>query len=254
MIDRWEPSVPLSREQSALTVAFVSDLHWLSARSNYESHETSIRNAVSRCNVCVWGGDLFDFRWSQHANDTFAIEASLEWLDHWYRDFPETRFVFLNGNHDAHESFQVSLVDWAASRDRFEVGAECLRIGDTIWLHGDVIEGDGSADAFSHYRNQWKNKPTSGRLASLAYDVAVNARIHKAAALAAHRRKNTCMRLLRWLQRQPANQTSGVRRIVFGHTHRRINGFRIGSHEFFNGGAAIRHVPFQPIVLTVQQS
>ncbi|MGB7327044.1 MAG: metallophosphoesterase [Rubripirellula sp.] len=254
MIDRWEPSSQLSRTQSAMTVAFVSDLHWLSARSNYESHEESIRDAVRRSDLCIWGGDLFDFRWSQRSDDASAVAASLQWLDGWYGDFPETRFVFLNGNHDAHESFQTALVDWAATRDRFDLGGECLRIGDTIWLHGDVIEGDGSADAFARYRYQWKNKSTSGRLASLAYDVAVNARVHKAAAFAAHRRKNTCTRLIRWLHQQPTHQTDGVRRVVFGHTHRRINGFRIGSHEFFNGGAAIRHVPFQPIVLTVQFS
>ncbi len=67
--------------------------------------------------------------------------------------------------------------------------------------------------------------------------------------MAAHRRRATCIRLIRWMHSQPTESTEGVRRIVFGHTHRPIKGYRVGGIEFHNGGAAIRHVPFSPVTI-----
>src|SRR6056297_1750871 len=47
-----------------LTIAFISDLHLLSSRHDYARHAASVRRAIESCDVCIWGGDLFDFHWS----------------------------------------------------------------------------------------------------------------------------------------------------------------------------------------------
>lgn len=233
-------------------MTFVSDLHLFSSRSNASEHEHAIAQAIGECDLCVWGGDLFDFRWSRLGNDDATIETALSWLDDWYQRFPEVRFLFLDGNHDAHAGFAEQLTSWSQSRERFECGLNCVRVEDTLLLHGDVIEGDGSPDAFADYRDRWSGRPTAGRVASGVYDLAIATRVHRAAALAAHRKRSTCLRLMRWLNQQPDDVSRGIRRVVFGHTHRLIDGYRVQGIEFYNGGAAIRHVPFCPVNLDIR--
>ena len=243
MIKTW----PHQRSVKRLT--FISDLHLFSNRCNAEEHHDLIARTVDEADVCVWGGDLFDFRWSRLRNEEESVARALQWLDDWYTRFPATQFVFLDGNHDAHAAFNGQLTAWAAERSRFQCGLDCVRIHDTLLLHGDVIEGRGHDDAFADYRGRWQNKPVAGDMANRFYDMAIATRVHRAAAMAAHRRRATCIRLIRWMHKQPDGDTQGVRRIVFGHTHRRIRGYRCGGIEFHNGGAAIRHVPFSPVTL-----
>jgi len=243
MIEIWP------QEQSIRRLAFISDLHLFSNRCNATEHHELIERAIDDADLCVWGGDLFDFRWSRIGNESDSVRSALQWLDDWYERHEKTEFVFLDGNHDAHRAFATELNRWAQRRDRFRCGLDCLRVADTLLLHGDVIEGRGDLERFADYRVRWQNKPIASQTASNFYDVAIAARVHRAAAIAAHRRRATCIRLLRWMHDQPAEATEGVERIVFGHTHRRIEGYRCRGIEFYNGGAAIRHVPFSPVVV-----
>jgi UDP-2,3-diacylglucosamine pyrophosphatase LpxH len=243
MIEIWKQGRSVKR------LAFISDLHLFSNRCNAAEHLDLIARAVDIADLCVWGGDLFDFRWSRFRTESETVGRAIEWLDDWYRRFPATQFVFLDGNHDAHAPFARQLAQWADERSRFRCGLDCVRIRDTLLLHGDVIEGNGCPVAFADYRGRWQNKPVAGEMANRLYDAAVAARVHRAAAIAVHRRRATCIRLIRWMHGQPENLTRGVERIVFGHTHRRIRGYRCGGIEFHNGGAAIRHVPFTPVII-----
>lgn len=245
MIEQWPVADTVRR------VTFVSDLHLFSSRSNASEHHELIRASIEGSDLCVWGGDLFDFRWSRLTDEKATIRQALTWLDNWYEQFPSTPFLFLDGNHDAHAEFSNQLAAWSSARHRFDCGLNCIRVGDTLMLHGDVIEGGGTPDAFADYRDRWSDKPTAGRMASGVYDLAIATRVHRAAAVAVHRKRSTCLRLMRWMHRQPADATDGIRRIVFGHTHRRIDGYRVQGIEFHNGGAAIRHVPFAPVKLTI---
>jgi UDP-2,3-diacylglucosamine hydrolase len=246
MITQW------STEQDLKRLSFISDLHLFSDRCNASEHAELITRTIDDTDLCVWGGDLFDFRWSRMGSERASVSRAIGWLEDWYERFPSKQFIYLDGNHDAHGPFRQALAEWARRRDRFDCGMDCVRIDNVLLLHGDVIEGKGNLDAFADYRGRWENKPVASNVASSVYDMAVAARVHKAAAMAAHRRRATCIRLLRWMHQQPADATDGIRRIVFGHTHRRIDGYRVGDIEFFNGGATIRHVPFSPVVLDLE--
>ena len=248
MIEIW----PAERDVRRLT--FISDLHLFSNRCNVREHHSLIESSIEKSDTCIWGGDLFDFRWSRLQNEDVSVTRALEWLSDWCERFPGKQFIYLHGNHDAHEPFSEALHEWAVGKKQFACDLNCIRIKDTLFLHGDVIEGKGSQEDFAAYRGRWQNKPVASKVASGFYDVAIAARAHKAAAMAAHRRKSTCLRLLHWLHQQPDPSTTGLRRIVFGHTHRRIDGYRLEEIEFFNGGAAIRHVPFAPVMLSFDPS
>lgn len=243
MIEFWPT------ESSIRRLAFISDLHLFSSRCNVDEHHEMIDRAINDCDLCVWGGDLFDFRWSRLKNESESVERALTWLEDWYIHYPTTQFVYLDGNHDAHLAFSNELTRWSEQRSRFTCGLDCIRVHDTLLLHGDVIEGKGDLDRFADYRVRWQNKRNASQVANNIYDVAIATRVHRAAAFAAHRRRATCIRLMHWMHGQPDEDTLGVRRIVFGHTHRRIRGYRLQGIEFHNGGAAIRHVPFSPVEL-----
>ncbi len=218
----------------------------------------------------MWGGDLFDFCWSCEGDGPKSRELAIEWLDRWKREFPEKTFVYLTGNHDAQTEFQDALAEWAGGSGQargaslqhprlsiepaaVHVGLDAIRIGDCLMVHGDVIEAGGIDAGLAAYRSRWQHDRTGTHrpptIRNSLYNVAVNARLHLATAGVAHRRKNSCLRLLRWTRNQPDWVDDGVRRIVFGHTHRRLRGVRIAGYEFYNGGATIKHVPFAPIVL-----
>lgn len=252
------------------SVAFISDLHLLSSRCNYADHEIAVRKAVESAEVVVWGGDLFDFCWSCQGDGPTSRKLAIRWLDDWKREFPTKTFVYLNGNHDAQPEFQAALAEWAGDGTQSQsdssqpsqlpilpaavhVGLDAIRIGDCLMVHGDVIEGGGIDAGLAMYRSRWQHERTGTHqppaVRNGLYNVAVNARLHLATAGVAHRRKNSCLRLLRWTRSQPNWVSDGVRRIVFGHTHRRLSGVRISGYEFYNGGATVKHVPFAPIVL-----
>lgn len=238
-----------SGSETPTRFCFVSDLHCFSSRSTVEEHERMIGQVIERSDVCVWGGDLFDFRWSQVGHEDDSIAAALEWLQRYYDAYPTTQFVFLNGNHDAHNRFAEQLQDWSRSRERFQSGLDALIADDTLFVHGDVIEGQGTDQGFASYRRTWRDKPVAHPHASRLYDAAISVRLHQAVAVTAHRRRRTCLRIARWVHRQDEELMRSVRRVVFGHTHRPIEHYRLKGMDFYNGGAAIKHVKFKPVEL-----
>ncbi len=234
---------------SPASVTFVSDLHLFSGRSNFERHQTAIEESVERSEMCVWGGDLFDFRWTRLGDEATTLSQAIGWLDGWLQQYPEKQFVFLSGNHDAHRSLAKAVTELAKSRSNFISDLDVIRIHDTLLLHGDLIEGVGTRESLAAYRLSWEQKPVATPIQSRVYDAAVAVRLHKAAASAAHRHRGTCRKLWRCVSRELGDDVHGIRRVVFGHTHRQIRGLRVDNVEFFNGGATVRHVPFAPVQL-----
>ncbi|WP_404308627.1 metallophosphoesterase [Neorhodopirellula lusitana] len=271
-------------------LAFVSDLHLFNSRCDYERHEVAIRYAIEQSDVCVWGGDLFDFHWSCAGDALVSQKLAIAWLDNWRAQFPDKTFVYLMGNHDAQPSFQSALEAWAAAESRgpvakhplpsqtgqiaetpppaqvlsaskgaIHVGLDAIRIGDCVLTHGDVIEpfkGRFSRPVtLASYRERWQHERMGNTRPPMVrnqlYDAAVTARLHLVAAGVAHRHHSVCMRLLRWVEEQPSWFGADVQRVVFGHTHRRLEGAQIAGAQFYNGGATVRHVRFSPVSLVV---
>ena len=241
MIHNWP------RDQMPKQAVFISDLHLMSTRSTAEQHHTQIASLIERNEMVVWGGDLFDFRWSRFSSEIEAVDFSLDYLQQWRNEYPEKQFVFLCGNHDASPVFLRELQQQTEPDSNFVFAGDVLRIGDTVMLHGDQIEGRGKMQRFESYRKKWADKKRAALWRFAGYDAIVAARAHKVAAALAHRNKMAIRKLNRFLVLHDLGPDSGTRRVVFGHTHRLIGGFEHDQMQFFNGGAAIRHVPFRPV-------
>ncbi|WP_315852958.1 metallophosphoesterase [Novipirellula galeiformis] len=240
-IHRWS-SNPIPKR-----AVFISDLHLMSTRSTAEQHRDQIGSLIQRNEIVVWGGDLFDFRWSSFSTESEAVDYSLAYLQQWRKEFPHQQFVFLCGNHDASPVFLNELRQWIQGDANFVFAGDVLRIGDTVMLHGDQIEGRGTIHRFENYRQRWADKKRAAMWRFAGYDAIVAARAHKVAAAVAHSNKTAIKKLNRFLTLQELTHETGVRQVVFGHTHRLIRGVQHNRMHFFNGGAAIRHVPFRPV-------
>jgi UDP-2,3-diacylglucosamine hydrolase len=238
-------------------ITFVSDLHLFSTRSTAERHREMIVRASREADLVVLGGDLFDFRWSRIGDHRATSEEAIRWLERLIEEVGHDRvagrhFAFLYGNHDGDTYLRSRLVEWSARRDDFSLAGDLLRIGDIAMLHGDAIEGGGIESKFSGYRERWAAKPQASLNHSRAYDAALSTGAHRLVAAIAHRRRRTFTALIRYLEQQQTGPTAGVRRIVFGHTHRYLRGIAFGGVHFYNPGATVRAIPFQPVVLSSQ--
>ena len=249
MIDSWRPAdVP-----NPLRVSFISDLHLLADRSLGPDADPIIAQSLRDVDLCVWGGDLFDFRWTRQPMQP-SVDWAIDWLGRWAEEYPDVRFLYLFGNHDVHEPFREAIDRFAAGHDAYETPRQIVRIGDTMMLHGDAMIGHRVAGRFDDYRRSWAARRPAPAWQNRWYAAAVTLRLHRAAAAAGHRNRITCEHLHRYLQRHDPGGWRRTGRVVFGHTHRRLAGYRHRGRSYYNPGAGIRHVPFAPVRLEVDQT
>lgn len=241
-------------DQLPRKVAFISDLHLFSSRSTAEKHRFSMLGAASQADVVIFGGDLFDVRWSRIGNHRATAKAATDWLSEFTHQAGQRDYVYLYGNHDGDQQLRDCLAEWAAERENFQIAGDLLRIDDTIFLHGDAIEGTCDAAGLEDYRTRWAGKPQASLSQNRAYDAAISTGAHRIVAAVAHRRRRTFKRLLRYLDHHQCGQATGVRRVVFGHTHRYIPGLSFAGVRFYNPGATVRGVPFQPVYLDLSHN
>lgn len=226
---------------------FLSDLHLFSRRSVGLAHWSELQVELRRTDRLILGGDIFDFRWSRHKSLQHSLDAAGNWLTELTEKNSHLQVVYLLGNHDCHEPMQRVLAACAADTDRFHWERYVYRLGERVFLHGDVIDAGSSAEALDAYRDQFAAEDQSrGRLANYAYDVAVRARIHRYAPQIIHRHRRSTVRLSRYLASQPHVSMSGVHYVYFGHTHVACRDVRAGEQVYHNAGSGIRHLTFLP--------
>jgi UDP-2,3-diacylglucosamine pyrophosphatase LpxH len=235
-------------------IAFISDLHLFSGRSTADRHRDAMLDAASRAELVVFGGDLFDIRWSRVGGHNATAQAAVDWLERFTQQAGKREYVFLYGNHDGDVQLRQALVNWAGTRHDFFIAGDLFRVDDIVMLHGDAIEGRGDAAALVEYRDRWARKPQATLVQSRAYDAAVATGAHRLVAAVAHRRRRTFTRLLRYLDQHDCGHAQGIRHIVFGHTHRFVPGLSFGGVRFYNPGATVRGVPFKPVTLDLGQT
>ena len=249
MIERWHPQ----SGQSSVQVTFVSDLHLLANRSLGPATDSIIAGALKDADLCVWGGDLFDFRWTRRSIGE-SVHWAIEWLRGWASQFPKVQFAYLYGNHDVHAPFREALNHWTFQGGTCHPPREILHVGDTLFLHGDVMVGHHQTEKFHAYRESWAGRQPASRWHDYFYEIAVSSRIHRAAAATGHPHRTSLKHLDRYLSRIDPESFRRTRRVVFGHTHRLLRGRPYRDRLYYNPGAAIRHVPFEPVQMTIDLS
>lgn len=235
-------------KQPSLKGVFVSDLHVFSGRSVGESLPNQLPKAFPDANLLVLGGDIFDFKWS-HLGETGTLVAAERWLLSVLEEW-QGKVMFLAGNHDCLPKFLDVMQNVAHRCDRFSWHDHHVQLGDALFLHGDVLDAGSHVSMLADYRYKFHPTCNQTTLSRRAYSAIVAMRLHRMAPKLRHRQLQTCQKLYNFLP-QLVETPKQVRRVFYGHTHVSMAGCEFQGVQFFNPGAAVRHIAFRPIQFEV---
>lgn len=223
---------------------FVSDLHLFANRSEAHRYLEEIAKKASRADLFVLGGDTFDFHWS-----TFPILKAVDRACRWLRQLaalcPNCHFHVVLGNHDYHQAFIDRLTELDREVSNLSWHRYYVRIGTSVFLHGDVAQRRMTARRLAESREKWLDCRRRGPWASLLYDVAVATRMHKPVPHLLFARRIVARRIFRYLESIGQGPAAGVRDVYFGHTHKRLSNYAYHGMRFHNGGAPIKGLKFR---------
>ena len=229
---------------------FVSDLHLYSSRSLAELHVEAIENAVQENNFFVFGGDIFDFKWTTHQSVEKSIHYASKWLEDVLSLNPDCEVHFVMGNHDYHRIFMQDLRVLKKNYPHFEWHRWYLRKDNKIFMHGDVADGAKNNGDLKKSRAKHLNDDKQHPVSHFAYDVAVKAKIHKYLPMMARPKKLVAKRIVHYLENEHQSKDQGVTDIYFGHTHLGMDHYQHEGYTFHNGGAPLKGLDFRMVPIT----
>lgn len=230
-------------------VCFLSDLHLFCDRSVAHSYFDEINRCVLNSDVCILGGDIFDFKWSRFDSIETAVEKARDWLLKLMASNSNCDFHYLLGNHDCFTPFVIRLSKLVDRHENLAMHPHTFRMGDAIFLHGDVIDCGGTQSNLEICRKKWSDQLPKSNVQNFAYNLVVQTGVHKIIARRLNSRQKvaaTLMQYLNSIQRVDEN----LRTVIYGHTHVQDR-FSLDGIEFRNGGATIRGLPFEVVQLEI---
>lgn len=230
---------------------FLSDLHLFSRRSTGQTRWDASTSKVRGADVIVLGGDLFDLRWSQVGSLAETLNAAEDWLLKAIALNPDAKWVFLPGNHDCHPEMLARLSQLSDQHENFEWHSEHWRLGDHVFLHGDVLDGRRHKHGLQGYRKAFHEDRAKGELANMLYSAVIFSRLHGVVPRIRHTRNQTCATLLKYVEKECAIPRREIQAIYFGHTHVPFSGHVYRGVTFHNPGSGIRHLTYSPVTFEV---
>ena len=224
---------------------FVSDLHMYSSRSQEERYLAEIEEKAARADNFVLGGDIFDFRWSMMTSIETTVVHAVHWLRELIVDCPNCHFYYILGNHDYHQPLMDRLDRLAATFDNFSWEPFYLRLGRSVFIHGDAADRMSTGEELAVARARWLDAEKRGRMANRLYDFAVANRLHAPVVRLVKTKKRTAKRIAAYLRDIGQDSSTGTRNVYFGHTHFSFTHYRFGGLTFHNGGAPIKGLHFE---------
>ena len=234
--------------RQAQTGYVVSDLHLFAHRSAAGRYMRAVRNAAAEADFFVLNGDIFDFHWTTLPTVEDTTQAAVDWLQTLAEENPRCQFHFVLGNHDCYRFFVEKLDALAQVTPNLSWHPFWLRLGNAIFLHGDLSLARARHDAFE------STLPTTvkrtKRMRRAIYRILVAAHIHKGGVVLGGR-KRWARRLHHLIRRNGCTFGEGITDVYFGHTHTPFVDYRYGGLTFHNTGSAVRGLWFNPIRLTI---
>ena len=239
---RFPPSMP--------RVCFAADLHLFARRSSANLHLSELIDVANESEICVLGGDIFDFRWSRYANDEATAQAATEWLTAFDEQTNHCTVHFLLGNHDDHPALLERLPALEQLIPTFEWSRYYFRLGNTLFLHGDVADRT-MTEACLHAQRDKIEHHNRSEMHHRLYDMVIKAQLHRLAPPAVYPRRRVAKRILNYINDIGHGPETGVEHVCFGHTHRPMDHFHYKGIHFHNCGAPIGGAPFRILTRNV---
>ena len=235
-------------------VSCVSDLHLFCRRSRAEVFRDAIEDAIRDSDVFVLNGDTFDFRWSTHKSVPDTVNASIDWLQDITSKHPECDFRFVLGNHDTVAPFLDAMERFVPTIPNLEWEPYHWRIGDHVFLHGDVVGGNMTAADLEAYRRVWMTEEPRSAFWNRVWDAAFGVGIHKLVNRLWFPTDRIVERVQYHLDDIGLGPGSGIRHVVFGHTHVRVHALERNGQLFYNCGAPMPNIPFDVLRFDVEHA
>jgi UDP-2,3-diacylglucosamine hydrolase len=232
----------------------VSDLHMFSKRSRWSDHLDDIYRAAEEADVFILNGDTFDFRWTTLRSVAETVDASVVWLRDLVNKYPQCHFHFVVGNHDNLQIFIEALSELAAVTSNLSWHPYYLKIGDSVFLHGDVSDRKMSADDLEQSRDEWRyderlRHPALHHL----YDWALHIGLHRGAQAVRYPKKLVARRVIAYLENVGLGALTGTRHVYFGHTHDAMSNYRYRGLVFHNAGSPMKGLEFNIIRVELKE-
>lgn len=225
--------------------AVVSDLHLFSKRSRAHVHQPRILDAARRTGRIVLAGDIVDFRWSRMGSADATADAAVDWLGEILDGNDGGDVEYVLGNHDHVPELVERLEVLADQCPRFRWHPYHLRIGNAVFLHGDVSNPRMDQARLRAYRESFGAHERPSGSSHHLYEVVVALRLHVLGARFLYPRAKVVRRIARYLDEVEHEVGAGLRNVYFGHTHLALSGEEYRGLRFHNCGAPIRGLEFQ---------
>lgn len=253
------PSLPLALEGRAAgepgkkTGLTVSDLHVFSHHSRTRDFLAELESLATSAEVLVLNGDIFDFKWSQHAGVLPSVMVAKRQLEHLMRALPRCQVHVVLGNHDAVPPYQVALQELAQAHASFFWHEFACKVGNGIFLHGDAVHAGSSNAAVRRFRERVSRPRFDTPWHRLAHGTLHRSRLPRLAFTIVPKRL-LAARLVRYLTNEGWLPDRSVKDVYFGHTHSDFENFRYQGFRFHNSGSATLGARLRPIAFAVPVS
>jgi len=214
----------------------VSDLHMFTKWTSVEKYMCDIRKAASDANFFVFNGDIFDFRWSTLGSAKKTAKSAINWFHDICKDFPNCTFVYILGNHDAHDAILEPLAKFAENQDNFIWHNSFMQIGSSLFMHGDLIFSMRTNSPFERKRYKKKNPVRS--ILRKTYHRAIKMGAHNLVSKL-HAKERCAKYVLQVLEKDHSHRLKGITDIYIGHTHVGFSDYNYNGYRFHNSGSAI---------------
>ena len=231
----------------------ISDLHMFSKRSESRAHEPAIFEYAAKADFFILNGDTFDFRWTTLPTIDQTVYEAIAWLRNLAERFPKCHFHFILGNHDNNQAFIAALSKLVAKTENLSWHPYYLRLGDSVFLHGDVSDKPmmGAAGLEKH-REEWLLDTPKHAIFHSIYDMVVHVGLHRMAVAAKYPKKRVVRRVLEYLDDVGLTKDNDIKHVYFGHTHGAMQSFEYGGLLFHNAGSPMKGLEFNILKVEIE--
>ena len=234
-------------QQTSRRGIVLSDLHLFARRSHGIARFENIRELLSKADLLVLNGDIFDFRWSTIGAQDKTLSAALDWLRTLSGNLPRCQIHFIIGNHDCTTSFKAGLSELNQALPRFQWHEHLLQLGPLLFVHGDCAHRRMDSDDLLRFRKNWERDWRWNPAMALAYECVDRLGITKRVHQFHFPRQKTIERLTFYLDSCRPGWRETTRDCYFGHTHLPFANHEHDGIRFHNTGSAIHNLDFNPI-------
>jgi UDP-2,3-diacylglucosamine pyrophosphatase LpxH len=224
----------------------VSDFHLLSHHSRSRDFLEELETLAGSIDVLVLNGDIFDFKWSQHAGVLPSVAVAERQIEHLLRVLPNCEVHYVLGNHDAVTPFQAALERLAKRHHSFHWHEFVCRMEAGLFLHGDVVHAGSSNAAVRAFREQMGRPRSDYRWQRMAHGALHRSTLPRLAFTMVPKRL-LAARIVRYLSNENWLPDDSVRHVYFGHTHSGFENFTYRGLRFHNSGSATLGAHLRPI-------